>query len=126
MDISKKAIEVKNRINNQLPWAVIGDVAAALDGDQFGADGGGLTSQVGRQVGAGAVGEHVRVFEQQQVLAGAVLEQRALDCERFAVGHPPQPADAERIVHGSAEPQSSVDQSFVSRISLTRRRKLAA
>ena len=30
MDIRKKAIEVKNRINNQLPWAVVGNVAAPI------------------------------------------------------------------------------------------------
>ena len=66
------------------------------------------------------------------MLFAAVLEQCGLHGEGLAIGDTPEPADAEcrrarvrrsacRVAH-----QSSVDQSFVSRISFTLLRKPAA
>jgi hypothetical protein len=68
----------------------------------------------------------VGMFEQQQMLPRAVLEQRRLDRERLAIGHPAQPPDTQGGDHGEPERQSSVDQSLVSRISFTRARNRAA
>ena len=56
----------------------------------------GVDLEVGRQIGPRAVGEHVRMLEQQQMLLAAVGEQRLLQRERLAVGHPAEPADAQR------------------------------
>ncbi len=122
--------DVDDRIADELSGTVVRDVATALDGDQFGADRGGLATQVRGEVGPSTVGEHVRVFQQQQVLAVAVFEQRRLNRQRLAIGHSTQPPDAQRGGgHADAdrpERQSSVDQSLVSRISLTRARNRAA
>ena len=70
------------------------------------------------EVGARAVREDVRVLEQQQVLLAPAIEQGLLDRQRLPIGDRAEPADAEH--------QTSSDQSFVSRISLIRRRNPAA
>ena len=86
-------VDVDDRVADELAGTVVGDVAAALHRDEFRADRRRLAAQVGRQVGPAAVGEHVRMFEQQQMLSAAVLEQGRLDRERLAVRHSAQPAD---------------------------------
>ena len=113
--------ELDDRVADQLTGPVVGDVAAAADADEVGPDRGRVAAQVVLEVRARPVREHVGVLEQQQVLPGAVVEQGLLDRQRLAVGDGPQPADAQR--RGD---HSSADQSLVSRISLIRRRKLAA
>ena len=124
--------DAEDRIADELTGSVVGDVAAAADRDELGADVGGLAPQVVVEVRPRPVGEHVGMLEEQQVLLDAAAEQGLLDRQRLAVGHRPQPANPQRTCHGftvPAEPlsrQSSVDQSFVSRISLTRTRKPAA
>ncbi len=124
---AEPVVDVDDRVADQLAGAVIGDVATALDRDQFGADRCRLAAQVGGQVGPLAVGEHVRVLEQQQVLAARRV--------RTAPSGPPAPRGrapgpttgrAAGRSRRSAERQSSVDQSLVSRISLTRARNRAA
>jgi hypothetical protein len=62
----------------------------------------------------------VRMLKEQEVLTGAMFEQRRLYRECFAVGHAAQPPDSQWLSH------NSVDQSLVSRISLTRFKKPAA
>ncbi len=110
----------EDRIADELARTVIGDVATAAHRDQLGADVGGLAPQVVGEVRPRSVGEHVRVLEEQQVLFGAAAEERLLHRQGLAVGHAPQPPNPQRSRH------SSVDQSLVSRISLTRTRKPAA
>ncbi len=90
--------DVEDRVPDELAGAVVRDVAAAFDRDEFGADRGGFTTQVVLEVGSGPVGEHVRMFEQQQMLLVAVLEQRRLDRQRLAIGDAPEPADVQRRV----------------------------
>ncbi len=144
-------VDVQDRIADELAGAVIGDVAAALDGDEFRSDRGRFAAQVVVEIGPRPVGEHVRMFEQQQVLLATVLEQRRLDRQRLAVRDPAEPTDPERRARTVADGHqpsaglrrptsivsprpavrprhrhSSVDQSFVSRISLTRLRNPAA
>ena len=60
--------DVDDRIADELARAVVGDVAAAADADQLGADGRRIAAQVVAEVRARPVREHVRVLEQQQVL----------------------------------------------------------
>ena len=89
--------QAQDRIPDQLPRAVVGDVAASVDCHQLGADGGRFDEHVGVQVGAWTVGEDVRVLQQQQVLLVPVGEQRLLDAQRLPVGHPPQPAHPQHV-----------------------------
>ena len=42
----------QDRVADELARAVVGDVAAAVDGDEVGADRGRVTAQVGGEVGA--------------------------------------------------------------------------
>ena len=77
-----------DRIADQLPGAVVRDVAAAADSDEVCADLGRIAAQVGGQVGVLAIREHMVVFEQQEVLLAAVVEQRLLDGERLAAPAP--------------------------------------
>ena len=116
--------EVDDRVADELTGTVVRDVAAALDRHEVGADRGRVALQVGREVGMRAVGEHMVVFEQQQVLLVPVIEQRLLHRQRLAVRHPPQPAGcgAGRRAHVRARRSSRA----ISRISLTRLRKPAA
>ena len=61
-DVAERALCVgdrEDRIADELPGTVIRDVAAAVDGDEVGADRGRVATQVGGEVGALAVGEHV-------------------------------------------------------------------
>ena len=102
---------------------MVRDVAATLDRNEIGAHRCRVAAQIRFEIGVRSVGEHVLVFEQQQVLFTAVVEQRLLDRQRFAVRHPPQPSDPEQ---GTVGHQSSADQSRVSRTCLTRLRKPAA
>ncbi len=92
---AERVVDRQDRIPDELTRPVVGDVAAALDGDEVGADRGRIAPQVGLEIGPPAVREDVGVLEQQQVLLPAVLEQRRLDRQRFEVWHPPQPADPE-------------------------------
>ena len=115
--------ERDDRVPDELTGPVIRDVTAALDGDEVGPDRGRVAPQVGGEIGVGAVGEDVVVLEQQQVLFGAVVEQRLLHGQCFAIGHPPQPSDPQQ---GARRHQNSEDQSRVSSSSLTRLRKPAA
>ena len=85
----------QDRVPDELAGAVVCDVAAALDGDEVGADRGRVAAQVGLAGRPAAVREDVVVLEQQQVLLRAMLEQRGLDGQRLAVRHPAQPAHAE-------------------------------
>ena len=138
VDVLERTLGVgqrQDRVADELPGTVVGDVASAPDGDEVGADRLWVAAQVVRQVGVASVGEDVVVLEQQHVLLVSVFEQRLLDGERLAVRHTAEPADAKRgvgrrSVDGGApvvhRGQSSADQSRVSRISLTRRRKFAA
>ena len=61
---------------------VRGDYDYGEQGGEFGADRGGFTTQVVFEVGSGPVGEHVRMFEQQQMLFVAVLEQHGYEPHR--------------------------------------------
>ena len=110
--------DVDDRIPHQLARAVVRDVAATPDADQLGPDLDRVAAQVGREVGARAVREDVRMLEQQQVLLEPAIEQGLLDRQRLPIGDRAEPADAQH--------QTSSDQSFVSRISLIRRRNPAA
>jgi hypothetical protein len=47
--------------------------------------------------------EHMRMFEQQQMIVGAMLEEGGLYGERLAVRHPSQPAHTERAGGGHSE-----------------------
>ena len=87
---------VHDGVPDQLAGTVIGDVAAALHRHQIGTDRRRIDEHVGGQIGTRTVREHVRMLEQQQVVAGAVLEQRLLQRERLAVRHASEPADAQR------------------------------
>ena len=129
----ERVIDVQDRVANELAGAVICDVAAALGSNQFGTDSSGLALQIGREVSCPPVGKDVRVLEEQQVLLGAVFEQRRLDRERFTVGHAAQSPDSQRSSFSwgltpteTVVSHNSVDQSLVSRISLTRFRNPAA
>ena len=127
-----------DRVADELTGAVVGDVAAAVHRNQFGTDDGRVDEHVGGEVGRGAVREHVRVLEQQQVVVVATREQRRLHGERFAVRHAAEPADAQgtrppdgrrarptgRLVHQRVG-QSSASHSRVSMMSLILTRKLA-
>ncbi len=91
---------VDDGIAHQLTGPVIGDVATALDRDEFGIDRGRLDQHVHAEVSTRAVGEHVGMFEQQQAVVGAVLEHRLLQRERLAVRDPSQPTHMERPGRG--------------------------
>ena len=111
------------RVADQLPRAVVGDVAAALHPHQFRAHRGRLHPEVAGQVRARAMGEHVRMLQQEEVVLTAVGEDGLLQCQRLAVRHATEPAHAQRAGHPA---QSSWVQSRVSRISFTRTRNPAA
>ena len=86
---------VDDRVADELPRAVVGDVAAAADADQLGTDRLGIAAQVAVEVAARSVGEHVGMLEQEQVLLAPVVEQRLLDGQRLPVRDRPQPTDAQ-------------------------------
>ncbi|MEI2706597.1 MAG: hypothetical protein V9E89_15410 [Ilumatobacteraceae bacterium] len=119
----QRVMGVDDGVADELAGAVVGDVTTALDADQFGVDGGGVDAHVHRQIGARPVGEDVRVLQQQQMVLGAVVEQRLLQGQRLAVRNPPQPAGPQR---GDARGQSSLLQSRCSSSCLTFTRNPAA
>ena len=87
---------VHNGVPDQLTRAVVRHVATTLHAHQLGTHRRRVDEHIGGQVGPRAVGEHVRVLEQQQMVERAVLEHRLLQCQRFAIRHAPEPADAQR------------------------------
>ncbi len=104
---------------------MIGDVAAPVDGDQVGPDGGRLDQHVGR-VGPDAERVDVRVLEQEQPVVGpngrpglGGVEERVLQGVRVVVGNRTEPPSPEGH-------EISASQSRVSMIVLTSRRKAAA
>ena len=93
-----------DRIADELAGTVVGDVATSAHGNELGADCCGIAAQVVGEVRARSVREHVRMFEEQEVLLGPPAEQRLLYRQRLAVGHPPQPPHPQwtpphRILH---------------------------
>ena len=60
----------EDRVADELPGTVVGDVAAAVGAHELGADVGRRHEHVA-EVGAHAERVHVRVLEQQQVVVGA-------------------------------------------------------
>ena len=116
----ERVIDVQNWIADELAGAVVRDVTTALGSNQLGTNSSRLALQVGPKVGCPPIGKDVRVLEEQQMLVFAVFEERRLHRERFAVRHAAQPPDSQRLNH------NSVDQSLVSRISLTRFKNPAA
>jgi hypothetical protein len=94
---------------------VVGDVAAAVDVEQLGADGRGIHEHV-RRVGLRPERVDVRVLEQQQVLVFGALVQRALQHVGLAVRDPPEPTRLQVAGHASSASQSRV--SSTSRIAL--------
>ena len=114
----------QDRVTDQLSRTVIGDVATSIHADEFRSDMCWVDENIGAQIGTRAVGEHVRMLEQQQMVGGAVAEQRLLDGEHLAVRHATEPAHMQRL--GRARHQSSAPQSRVSSSSLTLTKKPAA
>ena len=125
----RAASQVQQRVADQLAGTVEGDVAATVGVFEFGADLLGRGQQV---LGAGVGPERVdgMVFEQQQVVVGAVGEQAPLQGEGVAVPDAAEPADAERLParHVASAPSAgqSAAQSVCSSTSRRRRRNDAA
>ena len=61
-------VQRQHRVAHQLTGAVIGDITAAVHGQQFGANRGGVYQHVGQYIGPRTVGKHMAVLEQQQVV----------------------------------------------------------
>ena len=107
-----------DRVADQLARAVVGDVAAPIRLDQFGAELGRIHQHVA-ELGAQSHGVDGVVLQQQQpVIAAAGLGQRPLEGEGVGVTDPTQPTNPQG--------HSSADQSLVSRISLTSAMKAEA
>ena len=84
---------VDDRVADELPGAVIGDIATALHRHQFGTDRSRVDEHVDRKVGAWPMGEHMRVLEQEQMILDAIGEDGRLHRECLAVGNPAEPAN---------------------------------
>ncbi len=110
--------EGDDRVADQLPGTVIRDVAAAIRTHEVGTDVRRRHQHVGR-IGRGAEGEHVRVFEEQQVVVVGAPVERALELVGFAVRNATEPPRPE---HQS----SSASQSRVSSSVCIARRNAAA
>ena len=111
---------VDDRVADELPRPVVRDVAATLHRHEVGSHRCRLDEHVDREIGTRAVGEHVGVFEQQQVILGAVRRTWPLHRERLAVRNPAEPADPQR--HVTTRPTSCA----VSSVCLILTRKPAA
>ena len=122
------ARQVQQRIADELPRTVEGDVAAPVGPFEVGADlTGGRQEVLGGRPDAECVDG--MVLEQQQVVVGALGEDPLLEGEGVPVADPAQPADPERPApgHGPSSPAGhSPTQSLDSSTSRTRRRKDAA
>ncbi|MEJ7720891.1 MAG: hypothetical protein WKF58_10780 [Ilumatobacteraceae bacterium] len=90
-------VDRQDRVADELAGSVVRDVAATVDGDELGTDGGRLAPQVRRQVGAAPVREDVRMLQQQQVVLAPVAEQRRLHRQRLPIRHPPQPSHPQHL-----------------------------
>jgi hypothetical protein len=113
--------QAQNRVPNQLAGAVIGDVATPVDSNKLSPNRGRLDKNIRRQIGAGPVGEHMVMFQQQQMLLPTTMaEQCLLKAQRLPVRDTAQPPDPQRCDHNSAA------QSRVSRTDLTLTRNPAA
>ena len=91
----RPSADVEDRVADQLAGAVVGDVAAPVGVHELGADGLGVDEDV---LGLGPHAErvHVRVLEQEQVLARVrALDKRLLQHVRVPVADAPEPADAQ-------------------------------
>jgi len=121
------ARQVQQRVADQLPRTVEGDVAAPVGTLQVRAHLVGRCQQVS---GAGPHTERVDgvVLEQEQVVVGAVLVDALLQRQRVAVADPSQPADPEgpRRHRWGRGGHNSVSQSRVSITWRTRPRNAAA
>ena len=111
---AEPVVDVEDRIADELPGPVVGDVAAALDRHEVGADRGRVAPGC-VEVGALAVREHVRVFEQQQMLLdvrGRTAPAGRASASRYGT------RPSQRTRSGARRRHSSADQSLVSRICL--------
>ena len=82
---------VDDRVPDQLPGAVVGDVPSPVGVHHLGADGGGVDQDMGR-VGAHAERVHVRVLEEKEV-PSVGTEQTALQGDGVLVADLAQPPD---------------------------------
>ena len=74
---------------------MIGDVAATLYRDKVGANFGGITFQILSKFGTWPIGKDMWMLKQQQMLFVAVLKERSLYSQNFAIRDPANPADAQ-------------------------------
>ena len=114
--------DVDDRVADELARAVVGDVAAAPDGDELGADGGRVAAQVVARSARGPWVNTCGCSSSSRCCSAPVVEQRLLHRERLAVRHACRASGrAARSRRSSAlRTHSSADQSLVSRISLIR------
>ena len=112
----------ENGIADELARTVVGDITTTIGLDEISAHARRVDQHV-RQIRVNAQREHVRVFEQQQVVV-CRREQATLQRERVAVPHLAEPEHAQRL--GAGGHASSASQSWVSSISRNRFRNAAA
>ena len=118
--------ERDDRVADELPGPVVGDVAAAVGPHELGAHRLGRHEHVG-EIGARPERVHVRVLLQEQVVVGRARVQPALQRLGLAVRHPPQPATAPAVGHRRPLMRArSCSQSWVSSTWRTESRKAAA
>ena len=91
-----------DRVPDELAGTVVGHVAPPVGPDELGTDRGGRYEHVGR-IGRRAERVHVRVLEQQEVVVGGALVQRALQLVGFPIGHPTEPARSEHQSSSSSQ-----------------------
>jgi hypothetical protein len=111
----------EDRVADELPGAVVRDVAAAVGPHELGSDGSGRDEDVA-EIGTRTERVHVGMLEQQQVVVGAALVEPALERVGVAIRDAPEPT----CLQGGPTHVSSASQSRVSRISFIRRRNAAA
>ncbi len=102
MDVLSIGLEIDDRVADDLPGTVVGDIAAAagfVDGDASRLEQRGRGEDVrAASVASDAEREHVGVLEQQQLVVNragfSLLHERALQRQRVVVRDAAKPTDA--------------------------------